>query len=311
MKKQFLFLFFLLPAFVFGQQKSTAELLGYPAGTKLLIIHADDLGLSHSTNMAVITAFENHAITSGSMMVPCPWYPEIAAYVKDHPDLDVGIHFTMTAEWKFYKWAGVAPDNTIPSLIGKDGYFYASLEPFVFGVKPNDLVTELKAQIEKALSSGIHPTHIDSHMGSMYVTPALFKAAQQVAMDYKIPIFFPLNAIRQSMPALLNEKSPAVIPIDNFQMLPGEAVKGDWPKMYADMIAKLVPGINEIVVHLSLDNAEMQAIAMDHEEYGSAWRQKDLDLVLSDSFKKLLQDNHVQLVTWRQIQKAMFPEAGH
>ena len=91
-------------------------------------------------------------------------------------------------------------------------------------------------------------------------------------------------------------------------MLPGEAVKGDWKAMYTDFVKALTPGLNEIVVHLSYDNEEMQGIAQGHEDYGSAWRQKDLDLVMSDSFKKLLRDNHIQLVTWRQVQKVMYPE---
>ena len=301
-------LFFLVPACLFAQQqKNTAELLGYPADSKLLIIHADDLGLSHSTNMAVIRAFEKNAVTSGSVMVPCPWFPEIAAYVKDHPDLDVGIHFTLNAEWQFYKWSGVSPSNEIPSLIAKDGYFNSAIQPLIFGANPEQVEKELRAQIDKAIASGIKPTHIDSHMGSMFITPALFRVALKVAKEYKIPLFVPLNEAKKVAPFLIKEIPSDLITVDNFQMLPGEAVKGDWKAMYADFVKALTPGLNEIVVHLSYDNEEMQGIARDHEDYGSAWRQKDLDLVLSDSFKKLLSDNHIQLVTWRQIQKVMYP----
>jgi predicted glycoside hydrolase/deacetylase ChbG (UPF0249 family) len=307
----FLFLLILVPARLLAQQqKNTAELLGYPADVKLLIIHADDLGLSHSTNMAVIKAFENKAVTSGSVMVPCPWFPEIAAYVKDHPGLDVGIHFTLNAEWKFYKWNGVSPSSEIPSLIAKDGYFNSSLQPLIFGAKPEQVEKELRAQIDKAIANGIKPTHIDSHMGSMFVTPALVRVALKVAGEYKIPLFIPMNEAKKSAPFLIKEIPSELITVDNFQMLPGEAVKGDWKAMYTDFIKALTPGLNEIVVHLSYDNEEMQGIAKDHEDYGSAWRQKDLDLVMSESFKKLLKDNHIQLVTWRQVQKAMYPENG-
>jgi len=289
------------------QQKNTAELLGYPADARLLIIHADDLGLSHSTNMAVIKAFENNAITSASIMVPCPWFPEIAAYVKDHPALDVGIHFTLNAEWKFYKWSGVAPSSEIPSLIGKDGYFSPTLQTIVFGAKPEDVEKELRAQIEKAIAFGVHPTHLDSHMGSMFVTPALFRVAMKVAREYRIPIFIPMNEAKKIAPFLIKEIPSDLIVVDNFQMLPGEAVHGDWNAMYTGFIKALTPGLNEIVVHVSYDNEEMQGIAIDHEDYGSAWRQKDLEVLQSDNFKKLLKDNNVQLVTWRQVQKAMYP----
>ncbi len=291
------------------QKKNTAELLGYPADAKLLIIHADDLGLSHSTNMAVIKAFENNAITSGSIMAPCPWFPEIAAYIKDHPELDIGIHFTLNAEWKFYKWNGVSSSGEIPSLIAPDGYFNSSVQPLVFGAKPEQAEKELRAQIDKAVANGINPTHIDSHMGSMFA-PALFRVALKVAREYKIPLFIPMNEAKRSAPYLINEIPAELITVDNFQMLPGEAVKGDWNEMYSGFIQSLTPGLNEIVVHLSFDTDEMQGIAHDQEEYGSAWRQKDLDLVMSDSFKKLLSDNHVQLVTWRQIQKAMYNDSN-
>jgi chitin disaccharide deacetylase len=307
-KHAILWVLLIIPTGIIAQQqKNTAELLGYPSDAKLLILHADDLGLSHSTNLAVIRAFENNAISSASMMVCCPWFPEIAAYVKDHPGLDVGIHFTLNAEWKFYKWSGVSPSNEIPSLIAKDGYFNSSLQPLLIGANPEQVEKELRAQIDRAIANGIMPTHIDSHMGSIFISPFLIRVAFKVAKEYKIPFFVPMNEAKKSAPFLIKEIPPDLITIDNFQMLPGEAVKGDWNAMYADFVKAIIPGLNEIVVHLSYDNEEMQGIAQGHEDYGSAWRQKDLDLVMSDSFKKLLRDNHIQLVTWRQVQKAMYP----
>jgi len=292
----------------FGQtQKNTAEKLGFPVDTKLLIIHADDMGLSHSTNQAVINAFENKAITSGSIMVPCPWFSEIAEYVKKHPGLDVGIHFTLNAEWKFYKWNGVMPDNQIPGLISKDGYFYPAIEPLIFAAKPDEIEKELRAQIDRAIAFGIKPTHLDSHMGSMFVTPALFRTALKVGRAYQLPVFFPMNEIKKIVPALINDVEPGMIVVDNFLMLPGEAVNGDWNAMYRDFVKALIPGLNEIVVHLSYDNDEMQAIALEHEDYGSAWREKDLNVILGEAFQRLLKENQVQLITWKQIQDIMYP----
>jgi hypothetical protein len=99
-----------------------------------------------------------------------------------------------------------------------------------------------------------------------------------------------------------------MVGVDNFFMLEGNAVNGDWMKMYTEIVKSLKPGLNEIVVHLSYDNDEMKAVAIGQEAYGSAWRQKDLNLVNSPEFKQLLKDNHVVLMTWRQIQKALYPE---
>jgi hypothetical protein len=109
-------------------QETIAERLGYDANAKLLIVHADDIGLARSVNIAAARAFEVGGITSGSVMVPCPWFPDFAGYYREHGPLDVGIHITLTAEWEHYKWGGVSPAGEIPSLLDEYGHFYASVE---------------------------------------------------------------------------------------------------------------------------------------------------------------------------------------
>lgn len=288
-----------------GQQKTLSERLGYQANAKLLIIHADDLGLSHSTNMAVIKAFEEGGVTSGSVMVPCPWFPEIADYVKLHPGMDVGIHTTLTSEWKFYKWDGVLPASQIPSLIDTNGYFHDGVVPFANHAQADEVERELRAQIDRAIAFGIDPTHIDNHMGSIFARPDLFEMALKLAMEYRIPILIPSQMIKMYAPQFL-EKIPPYFPmVDNLQMLNAWPKDNNWPEAYKQMIHGLIPGLNEIIVHLSYDNEEMKAIAIDHPDFGSAWRQNDLDLVLNPEFQKILKDNHIILVTWKQIRDLM------
>src|SRR6266542_5954776 len=163
---------------LYSQQRTLAEKLGYSKDAKLLILHADDFGLSHSEDSATFTAFERKGITSASIMVPCPWFPEVAAYAKQHPEFDWGIHSTFTSEWKNYKWDGVMSSNEIPGLVDKDGYMYASVEEFTKNAKPEDVEKELKAQIEKATSLGIKLTHIDNHMGSILASPEMIAVYQ-------------------------------------------------------------------------------------------------------------------------------------
>jgi predicted glycoside hydrolase/deacetylase ChbG (UPF0249 family) len=285
--------------------QNLAELLGYPQDSKLLIIHADDMGLAHSVNTACIRAFDNKGITSGSIMVPCPWAPEIASYVKDHPGLDVGIHLTMTAEWDQYKWGGITSSDQIPSLLDKNNYFYASVEELGKVAKGAEAEKELRAQIDKAIASGVQPTHLDTHMASVLANPELIKIYLNLSEIYHLPILFPRSYLSWFPPDVAKTLEPKIFLLDNLFMLEPKMITGKWIDAYKKAIEEMKPGLNEMIVHLAVDNDEMQAISKGHDDYGSAWRQHDLDLVLSNEFKDLLKTNHIILIGWRQIRDLM------
>ena len=285
--------------------KNLAELLGYPRDSKLLIIHADDMGLSHSVNTACIKAFDNKGITSGSIMVPCPWSPEIAAYVKDHPGMDVGIHLTMTAEWDLYKWGGIAPADQISSLLDKNNYFYSSVEALGKVAKAVEAEKELRAQIDRAIASGVEPTHLDTHMGSVMANPELVKIYLSLSDTYHLPVLFPRAYLSWFPPEMAKAMESKIFLLDNLFMLEPKMITGKWIDAYKKGIETMKPGLNEMIVHLAIDNDEMQAISKGHDDYGSAWRQHDLDLVSSAEFKDLLKTNHIILIGWRQIRDLM------
>ena len=113
----------------FAQTKTIAERLGYPRDSRLLIIHADDLAVAHSEDAASFDALDQHAVTSASIMVPCPWLTEVAAYAKAHPDADLGLHLTLTAEWKSYRWGPVESKDKVPSLLDPSGNLWPEVEP--------------------------------------------------------------------------------------------------------------------------------------------------------------------------------------
>jgi chitin disaccharide deacetylase len=262
----------------FGQkQASIAEKLGYPTDSKLLIIHADDMGMSHSTNIACMKAFMQQSINSGSVMVPCPWFPEMAAFLKEHPEIDAGIHLTFTSEWKYYKWGGVLSSCDIPSLLDSNGYFQSDNGILMRNAKVDEVVKEVKAQIDKAIEFGIKPTHIDIHTGSLLGNPVLLKQVIMIAKEYGLPLTIPMNMIKLRVPQLLNEIPPDVVTVDNYLSMYGEIAGDNWESTYTKMIEDLQPGLNEVIFHLSYDDEEMKAIAVGHEEFGSKWRQKDLD----------------------------------
>lgn len=307
MKKSILILVGLLIALNLNSQsnKNLAELLGYPKDSKLLIIHADDMGLSHSVNMATIRAFDNKGITSGSIMVPCPWSPEILAYVKNHPAMDVGIHLTLTAEWDLYKWGGITPADQIPSLLDRNNNFPPSVEELGKSAKGPEAEKELRAQIDRAIASGIQPTHLDTHMGSVMAKPELLKIYLGLSDAYHLPVLFPRSYLSWFPPEMARTMESKIFLLDNLFMLEPGMITGKWIDAYKKGIESLKPGLNEMIVHVAIDNDEMQAISKGHDDYGSAWRQKDLDLVSSPEFKEMLKANNVILIGWRQIRDLM------
>lgn len=286
-------------------QQSVAEKLGYEANTKLLIVHADDIGLAQSVNEATLTAFEKGGITSGSIMVPCPWFADFAKDFKEHPELDVGIHITLTAEWDHYKWGGVLPATEIPSLLDENGNFYATVEEVGQHADPVEVEKEIRAQIEKAMAYGIQPTHIDTHMGSVMAKPEFMQIYLKLGLEYKIPVFVP-RMILFGMPEEAREKMKNdYVLVDNFFMMNTDDPGLSWAEAYSQMIEKAKPGLNVMIVHVANDNAEMQAIAVNHPAFGSAWRARDLEYLLGQEFSEHLKEQNIQLVGWKEIKALM------
>lgn len=284
-----------------AQNKNTAERLGYPRDAKLLIIHADDLAVAHSEDAASFDALDRHAATSASIMVPCPWLTEVADYAKAHPDADLGLHLTLTSEWKTYRWGPVASRDQVSSLLDSSGFLWADSNAAKEHIRPEEAEREIRAQIEKATSLGIRPTHVDSHMGVLFSSPELFGVYVKVAHEYKLPFL----AVRgpQAPPALLTMLSEKDVVLDSIVMASPEVKASDWKQFYLNAVRNLKPGVTKFIVHLGHDDAEMQAITVDHPDYGSAWRQRDYEVINSAEFKKALQDNHIILIHWSDLKK--------
>src|SRR5882757_8086618 len=173
--------------------KTVQELLGYPATARLLVIHADDLGMNHSVNRATFEALEKHWITSSSILVPCPWFPEVTRWAKDHPDADLGIHQALNSEWTTLRWGPVSSTDKVPSLLTSDGTLPLDTDIVARNAKPAEVEAELHAQIDRAQSAGIHLTHLDSHMGALFGTTDLFKVYQKTGYHYGLPILEELD----------------------------------------------------------------------------------------------------------------------
>src|SRR6266705_1238807 len=284
-----------------AQNKTVAERLGYSPAAKLLIIHADDLAVAHSVDAASFDALDKNAVTSASIMVPCAWLTEVASYAKNHPAADLGLHLTLTSAWKTYRWGPVEPKDKVPSLLDSAGYLWPESPTAASHIKPEEAEREIRTQIENAIAVGIHPTHLDSHMGTLFNTPELFAVFAKVAHDYHLPFLAPrLPGELSKLLSLLSDKD---VVVDSFIIANPSVHAGEWKDFYVNAVKNLKPGLTEIIVHLGHDDAELQAVTLDHPDYGAAWRQRDYDVMTSPEFKQVLQENHVILVKWKDLKK--------
>jgi predicted glycoside hydrolase/deacetylase ChbG (UPF0249 family) len=286
-----------------AQQTSTQPLavrLGYPANSRLLIIHADDFGMMHSVDSAIEEAFETHTITSASILVPCPWFPEVAQWAKAHPDADLGIHLALNADWTSYRWPPVSPQPANSSLLDADGYLPLTTEYVDAHAKMSDVATETHAQVDKAKAAGIHITHLDTHMGTIVSTEDLFNVYLATARAYKLP---PLLA---RDPRLAQAHlDPWTIVLDAVVEIRPGVPKSQWLDAYEKMLQPLPPGTYQLVVHLAHNDAEMQGATFDHPDWGAEWRQNDFDMVRSPEFQQFLKDQNFILISWKDLQKLM------
>jgi predicted glycoside hydrolase/deacetylase ChbG (UPF0249 family) len=283
--------------------KSLAERLGYARDAKLIIVHADDLGMTHSVNAASIKGLETGLVNSASIMVPCPWFPEMADYAKAHPDADLGLHLTLTSERVFYRWGPVAPRSKVPSLVDSNGYFHLNWTETPT-INAKEVEQELRAQIERAMAMGVRPTHLDSHQYRLFKNGQdIFQSALDVAHEYKLPVF----VVRDwfvDRPYLESSLSPDDLVVDHtVTMEPGVAPE-KWAEFYGKALKNLQPGVTVFIIHLAFDDEEMRAATRERDTWGAAWRQRDFDFFTSAEFRALVREQNIKLVTWRELARA-------
>ncbi|MFD1314212.1 polysaccharide deacetylase family protein [Namhaeicola litoreus] len=300
MKRKYIFLFFTFMGLSISAQKTLQERLGYPKTAKLLIIHADDLGMAHAQNSGSILAMEKGSVNSASLMVPCPWFSEIAAYAKDHPYGDFGIHLTLNSEWKYYKWRPVLGTEDGRTLIDESGFLHENLEIIDRNANAAEVENELRAQIDLALSKGVDVTHLDTHMGALFLNPDLFQVYKRLGKKYKLPVLLSKAALENYglSPDLLEESD---LVLDRVFTAEPKDYQSGLATYYTKVLQKLQPGVHAILLHTAHLTDELESATIEHEDYGAKWRQQDLDFFTSEKCKNLLKENNIQLLTWREI----------
>jgi len=282
-------------------RKTVQERLGYPADSRLLVIHADDFGMNHSVNRAISEALEKHWVTSASILVPCPWFLETVQFAKSHPDADLGVHLALNSEWTEFRWGSVATKDKVPSLLDAQDYLPLDTPAVAKNARPDEIETELRAQIDRAHSMGIHLTHFDSHMGALFPTKPLYDVYLKMGHTYGLPLLSEVDGahgLQGGMP------SDETLLKKVLEISPGVAPQ-DWVGWYEKTLSSLGPGVYEVIVHLAYEDDEMRGATWNHPDWGAAWRQRDFDMVKSVEFQKFLKDQGFILVGWKDLAKAL------
>lgn len=251
--------------------------------SKTLLIRCDDMGMSHSVNMAIKELIESGLVFSTSVMFPCAWYQEAVDILKANPQITVGVHLTLNAEWKNYRWGPVSGRDKVPSLVDQNGYFLPSREKF-FANNPDtkEVETELRAQIERAINSGLKISYLDYHMGTAVEKPEHRAIVEKLAKEYRLAIsrYFGEYDVESMYSIDIDKKKDYLF----------------------NLIEKIEPGkINLLVCHIGKDYPELQAM-IDMNSFGlpemSKHRNAELNALISARQQNIFEKNNIRLINY-------------
>ena len=270
------------------------RLLGYPADARLLIINADDFGMCHAVNAAVIRTLGEGIVSSTTVMVPCPWAAHALQFLTDHPETPFGVHLTAISEWGSYHWGPVTPKEKVPSLINNAGTFYsfAQMQQFLNQVQLDQLELEFRTQIEVVLAAGLTPTHLDWHALRIHGRDNIFDLLINLALDYGLA----LRVMGQPRMKHLQQQG---LPTNDYDFLDSYLIDPEQKDaQYAQQLHDLPVGLTEWAVHPGLNNAELQAIEPD----GCHTRQADFDFLTSSHAKEIIAKEGIILLDYQPLQ---------
>lgn len=283
-----------------AESRSLAERLGYKATDKILIVNGDDVGMCHSANAATIDCLERGLMRSATIMVPCPWFLEIADYAKKNPAKGFGIHLCHTSEWQKYRWGPVADRTQVPGLIDPEGYLWRSVEEVYRNAKPEEALIEGRAQIKRALAAGVDVTHLDSHMGTMQLNPEYMKAYVQLGVEFDLPLRMASQETmaRFGQPDLRNQiAAKGIVFTDYFIYEELKNQKNGVKAFWLDIVKNLKPGVTELYIHAGLPNDELKAVT-------GSWstRAQEYEVFTNDEdMKRLVAEQKIILIGYRPL----------
>ncbi len=316
-------LLFVFPAF--AQSGPTfAERLGWKKTDRVLILHMDDAGMSFDSNSGIERVLEHGAARSLSVMMPCPWVPQIVTYIKAHPGTDAGLHLTLTSEWHDYRWSPLAGVSAVPGLVDPQGAFWSNVKDVVGHASPDEVDREIRAQLARAERMGFHPTHLDSHMGTLFESEAFLAKYIQLGIEKHIPVMLPgghdtflqadtpsappadprWTAMRKLGETLWNAGLPVLDDLHNASygwQMPAGLPRGDqslqrWrAARYTESLRTLKPGLTMVIMHCTDPTAVFSHITNSGEV-----RKGDMLAMLDPGFQAFLKNEGFLVTTWEE-----------
>ncbi len=251
-----------------------------------VLIRCDDIGMCHAVNTAIRQVFETGIPVSVSVMFACPWYLEAVELIRQYPNVSVGVHLTLNAEWKNYRWGPISGKSAVPSLVDSLGYFFPSRASF-FANHPrlDEIERELRAQIERALHSGLHIDYLDYHMGTVVDRPEIRALLESLAREYGLAI----------------SRYYGEVDVEGVYQAP---IGSKLDTLLAHTKAIGSGAVNLFVFHVGLQTPEMDALE-DLNSFGprdmSKHRQSELNALLSPLFRNLLREERARITTYREL----------
>lgn len=323
-KMHFIFLLF-FSVNIYAQEITYAEKLGYPKGSKVLILHVDDVGMSYDSNIGAIKALNEGVANSLSLMMPCAWIPDFFKYLEKFPETDAGLHLTLTSEWTGYRWGPLMGKPSVPGLVDKQGAMWKSVEATVKNAQPDEIEKEIRAQLERSRSMGWEPTHLDSHMGTLFATKEYLERYLKVGMQEKIPVMFPggHNTMIQETTASTGLTKEITTSIGKQLWTAGLPVLDDlhnvsyaWgcpdgknecsdaellkykTQKYIASLENLKAGLTMVIMHCTWPTEVFK-----HISDSGLVRKGDTMSMMDPAFKAYLKNNNIVLTTWREAKK--------
>ncbi len=293
------------------QPNPVLKKLGFANTDRLVILHTDDIGMCQASLAAFIDLWENETISSGAIMLPCPWAKPAAEYCRTHPGVDMGVHASITAEWDGYRWSALSTRDPDSGLMDQDGFLWQTSQETQAHATPEAVTIELELQVRKALDWGVDVTHVDSHMGTVF-HPKFLQAYIQAASQAQVPLLLPRadpdsqhfmgmdDETVTGFSTLVAQLEEQGLPlVDGMAMLPLDQPEGQL-EITRKMLSELPAGVTHFLFHPSIDTPELRAIAPDWPS-----RVANYHTFMDPELKQFIKNQGIQVIGYHHLRALM------